>query len=736
MMRALHKYVGLPMAALLLVLTLSGAALSIFPALEKAQTPASPQPRTSVATLVALLAANYSEIEQIRRAPSGQIIVYHFTDDVPGATIVDPATGQGVAPYELSPTRRWLKEFHRTLFLGDGGRLVAATGALAMLVLSASGLLLVARRMGGWRRFFAPVRGTASARLHVQVGRLAAVGLLVASATALYMVLGTFELLPRDPASPPFPTEVSGETGANPAEMPALAETPLDQLRSLTFPYAGDPTDVFTLTTDRGTGHIDQGTGRMLNWENAGTWQKIAEFVYLLHTGQGAWAWGLILGAMVLGGSALTVTGVILWWRARRARPALPKGTVAAGRADTVILVGSEGGSTWGFAGTLTKGLMAHGHMVHVAPMSRFDPARYAAAEQIVVLAATYGDGEAPASAKGFLDRLEALEQPPRAKLAVLGFGDRQFPAYCAFARQVAERAGQKGWEQLVEFDTVDRQSPQDFARWGHALGRALGHDLELAHLPAQPRTHRLRLISRRDYGREVQAPTAILRFALPRVGLLDRLRGRGWPRFEPGDLLGIVPRGSDVARFYSLASGTRDGFVEICVRKHPHGLCSGQLFDLETGDEIHAFIRPNPEFRPVGKRKPTILIGAGTGIGPLAGFARANRGRPMYLYFGIRHPDSDFLYDREIRDWQSRGKLSEVRTAASRSGKAAYVQDLLREDGARLAELVRNGAQILVCGGRDMAAGVAQAMEEVLTPHGLEPALLKAEGRYLEDVY
>ena len=735
MTRALHKYFGLVAATLLLVLTLSGVALSVIPALEKAQAPALVEPELSVAALVARIAGNYPGVEQIKRAPSGRITAYYFADGNAGAVVVDPATGQGTGDYEFSPIVRWLKNLHRSLLLDDDGRLTAAAGALAMLVLSISGLFLVTRRMGGWRRFFAPARGTLAARLHVDTGRFAMVGLIIAPATAIFMTLGTFDILPQDTANPPFLAEVSGEIGGDPVAMPALVDTPVSQLRSLTFPYAGDPTDVFTLTTNQGEGFIDQGTGVMLAWQDAGAWQKMNEFIYLLHTGQGAWAWGLLLGLMVLGAPILTVTGVILWWLARRARPALPKGVPAA-RADTVILVGSEGGSTWGFAGTLMEGLMAHGHKVHTAPMSGFDPARYTQARQIIVLAATCGDGAAPASARGFIDKIAALEQPPRAKLAVLGFGDRQFPAYCAFARQVAAQAMEKGWVQLLELDTVDRQSPQDFARWGHALGAALGHALELAHVPVQPRTHRLKLISRRDYGQEVQAPTVILRFALPRAGLLDRLRGRGLKRFEAGDLLGIVPEGSRVARLYSLASGTRDGFVEICVRKHPHGLCSGQLFDLETGDEIEAFIRPNPEFRPVSNRKPLILIGAGTGIGPLAGFARANRTRPMHLYFGIRHPDSDFLYDQEIRDWQAEGKLSAVKIAASRIQNAAYVQDLLRSNPTGLVRLIEDGAQILVCGGRDMAAGVARALQEVLAPHGLEPALLKAEGRYLEDVY
>ncbi len=104
-----------------------------------------------------------------------------------------------------------------------------------------------------------------------------------------------------------------------------------------------------------------------------------------------------------------------------------------------------------------------------MAPMSAFDPARYPKAERFLILAATYGEGDAPASARGFLDRLARMA--PTAPLAVLGFGDRSFPAFCAYAAEVEAAARAKGWATLLPLDTVDRQSPQDFARWGRALG-------------------------------------------------------------------------------------------------------------------------------------------------------------------------------------------------------------------------------------------------------------------------
>jgi sulfite reductase (NADPH) flavoprotein alpha-component len=214
-------------------------------------------------------------------------------------------------------------------------------------------------------------------------------------------------------------------------------------------------------------------------------------------------------------------------------------------------------------------------------------------------------------------------------------------------------------------------------------------------------------------------------------------LLGGGFAWFQAGDLIGILPEGGAVPRLYSLASGRRDGFIEIVVKKHPGGLCSSQLTALEPGETVAAFLRRNPGFRPGRSRAPLILIGAGTGIGPLAGFVRGNtRGRPIHLFFGMRHPDSDFFYGEEMPGWQDEGRLTRLVTAVSRGARPHYVQHALRSEAAHVAELIRNGARVMVCGGRDMAAGVADALAEILAPAGLTPAVLKAEGRYVEDLY
>jgi sulfite reductase (NADPH) flavoprotein alpha-component len=199
---------------------------------------------------------------------------------------------------------------------------------------------------------------------------------------------------------------------------------------------------------------------------------------------------------------------------------------------------------------------------------------------------------------------------------------------------------------------------------------------------------------------------------------------------------LGIVPPGSDLPRLYSLASSRKDGFVEIAVRKMPGGLCSGWLNEMEPGTRVNAFVRQNLAFRPQAKG-PVILVAAGTGVGPMVGFLRGMRdGRGAELYFGARDPGSDFLYQEVLAEDVRQGRLARLNTAFSRVKDRAYVQDRLRADAVHLADQIRRGGQILVCGSIAMARSVAIEVEEALAPLGLSVAGLRAEGRYLEDVY
>ncbi|SFO74694.1 sulfite reductase (NADPH) flavoprotein alpha-component [Cohaesibacter marisflavi] len=737
MQQLIHKITGLFLMPLVLVIAISGSALSIFPVLEQTRQSSDPARNLSVAALADAVKQSHPGTSQIVRHASGQIVAYYFENGNSGADLINPTTGESLGAYQPSQTRIWLTDLHRSLFLGDGGRMTAGLGAAVMLLICVSGLIMLKRRMGDWRQLFGPIRGTLSQRFHLELARMAILGLSLSAVTGLYMTAATFGFAPDGSGSDMAFPAVNGSPPAPIISLEGLQNVPVIQLRELTFPYNGDASDAFTLTTANGSGYVDQATGALLAYTPNSSAKQIYEFIYMLHTGDGLAPLALLLGFASLGVPAMGATGALIWWKKRQSKPRISNNTKSQD-ADAVVLVGSEGNSTWGFARSLHDGLSRAGLRVHTAKMN--DMAKiYPNANQIYVLTATYGDGEAPASANNFMTRLDAYEGNKDVPVAILGFGDKQFSQFCQFAFRVGERFTRNGWHQFMPLATINRQSVQEFNHWNDALSQNLGITLELDPVQIDVKRHKLRLVSRADYGQDVQAPTSVFRFEIANdtKSRISRLMGGSLPAFEPGDLLAITPEGDKVPRYYSLASGRKNGFVEICVRNVPGGLCSEQLHGLKTGDTIEASFQANPGFRLEASKAPVILIGAGAGIAPLVGFIRNNRRkRPMRLYFGARHPRSDFLYRRELGEWHKAGFLHSLKVAFSRAQQRLYVQDRLRQDAAELAALVLDGAQIMVCGGRGMAKGIEETLTDILQTTGIELTDLRKEGRYVEDVF
>jgi sulfite reductase (NADPH) flavoprotein alpha-component len=732
--KAIHRWLGLTIGTLAVLLGITGALLAIDPVQQAWEAPAA-MGDLPVATLVEHVTRSVPGAEEIRRLPSGAIVVFSFAGDQPQASYVDPTDGQVRGAWQASALPRWVKNLHRSLLLGDAGRWGAAGIALAMGLLCVSALVLLLRRMGGWRRLAARVRGSLAQRIHVVTGRVVLAILCLTSLTALTMSASTLGLVALDTRTDPEVVSlVTGKPDLPGAQLATLQSLAVKDLRKLTFPGATDPEDAWKVAAAQGQGWIDRYSGQMLAWQDATLAQRVYDLAVVLHTGEAAWPWAVVLG--LVGASVLLfwLSGVVIWWQARRQAPHITGNTPLA-QADVLIFVASEGGSTWGFAQTLQDALSQGGHRVHTSALENF--LTTAATRQVFVLAATYGEGQAPAHASQALAHIAKLKASA-VPVTVLGFGDRQFPAFCAFAKALDQTLRAQGWPALLPLECIHQQSGQQFARWGVALAQALGEHLVLEHVPRVPPTVALTLMARQDYSGVTGQATAILRFAWPAQGPGARLRGLGLARFAAGDLVGIVPPGSAVPRYYSLASGWEDGFLEICVRQMPDGLCSTHLLGLQKRDSITAFIRPNPGFALPRTRRPVLLIGAGTGVAPLAGFIRRNdRRSPMHLYFGGRDPARDFYFGPEIQRWLGEGRLATLQTVFSRvPDGGGYVQDALRRDAERVRSLVAQGAIVRVCGSRAMAQGVAEALDMVLAPLQLSVSMLKAKERYAEDVF
>ncbi|MGB4856337.1 MAG: PepSY-associated TM helix domain-containing protein, partial [Candidatus Dechloromonas phosphoritropha] len=301
-------------AVLAVVLAISGAILSLDPALERWGSTIPANGQINVATLAGRVAQHYPGAEQIQRSPSGSVIVYYNQDGQTGVDRVDPQTGRGIVPHAVSPFSRWTKSLHRSWLLDTPGRVASGLIALAMLVLSVSGSVLLVRRLGGWRHLADSLRGNFIQRWHTQVGRVVVLGLLLSALTGLYMSAATFALISDGMQDEPdFPSAVAGGPAAPVTALSALVATDLNNLRELVYPSPGDSSGVYSLATDQGEGYVDPSSGALLSYQPYGGFRQAYELIYKLHTGEGLWWLALLLGLCALSVPLLSATGAVTW---------------------------------------------------------------------------------------------------------------------------------------------------------------------------------------------------------------------------------------------------------------------------------------------------------------------------------------------------------------------------------------------------------------------------------------
>ncbi|MFI0817108.1 molybdopterin-dependent oxidoreductase [Streptomyces sp. NPDC021098] len=180
-------------------------------------------------------------------------------------------------------------------------------------------------------------------------------------------------------------------------------------------------------------------------------------------------------------------------------------------------------------------------------------------------------------------------------------------------------------------------------------------------------------------------------------------------------------------------------------------GVASTHLADAATDRPVPVFVQRAPAFRPpADPTTPMVMVGPGTGVAPFVGFLEERRARgataPNWLFFGEQRRATDFYYEDELDQLRRHGTLTRLDTAFSRDQRAkVYVQDRMREHGARLWSWLQDGAHFYVCGDATrMAKDVDRALRDIAVAHGgldedaaeVYVKQLAADKRYARDVY
>ncbi|MDM0028067.1 benzoyl-CoA 2,3-epoxidase subunit BoxA [Variovorax saccharolyticus] len=235
------------------------------------------------------------------------------------------------------------------------------------------------------------------------------------------------------------------------------------------------------------------------------------------------------------------------------------------------------------------------------------------------------------------------------------------------------------------------------------------------------------------------------------------------------GQSIGIIPPGTDAngkahfARQYSIASprnGERPGYNNISLTvkrvledhqgKPVRGVASNYVCDLKVGDKVQvigpfgsSFLMPNHP------KSHIVMICTGTGSAPMRAMTEWRRrlrksgkfeGGKLMLFFGAR-TQQELPYFGPLQTLPK--DFIDINFAFSRTQgqPKRYVQDLMRERAADLAELLKDGqTHFYVCGLKSMEEGVVLALRDVATEAGLDwdtvGAGLKREGRLHLETY
>jgi sulfite reductase (NADPH) flavoprotein alpha-component len=166
---------------------------------------------------------------------------------------------------------------------------------------------------------------------------------------------------------------------------------------------------------------------------------------------QRAWLAGFLAGLDASGATVMPHP-------ATPARPAEP----------LTIVYASESGNSEKLAGDLAKTARKNGLRPTVIDMADLELSALASAKRLVVIAATWGEGEPPARAmraynelmSGGAPRLEGVE------FGVLALGDTAYAEFCAIGRTIDERLAALGGKRVVDRVDCDLDFAEPAARW------------------------------------------------------------------------------------------------------------------------------------------------------------------------------------------------------------------------------------------------------------------------------
>ncbi|MBA4501735.1 PepSY domain-containing protein [Marinobacterium marinum] len=443
---------------------------------------------------------------------------------------------------------------------------------------------------------------------------------------------------------------------------------------------------------------------------------------------EGLWAgwvsgvFNILTGGLVAG---LTLTGGLSWLRRQRAAGARQT------QADAQVLVvfASQTGTGQGLAAATAAALQRAGIAADQGAITAFGPADWQRYRQVLVIASTTGEGELPDMARSWVKHLKTAALKG-AGFSLLALGDRRYVNFCAGGCQLRQALLEAGAVEQLPMHEVDGDPAADWNQWLQKLSEHHGWTLAAERLTVQRQRCQARLVERvrLDLPMDEHSPQSYsLILEVPES-----------TTFAPGDLFQFQPRAGAEPRTYSVGSAAdvSPGRVRLTVGLLKYtddqgdevlGLGSGELcLRWPLGETREVELVAHPGFNPpANTRQPLIMVATGCGIAPFIGFLETREAAgdtgPVWLLFGNRYHEGDYLYREQIQSLAERQVITDLDTVFSRDGGTQrYITERLEQEGDKLLDWMAQGAVLYICGrASTLGKGIDRLLLNLLQKRG-----------------
>lgn len=720
--RTVHLFLAIIISLFLIVVSITGAILSADTVINKTKYNYKVEnfEELHLAETISNLKKQYPEITEISIDHNQFVELQGISEEGEEIkAIINPNDGKILGqPLKESNFIKEVKSLHRSLFLHEEGRFLVGLVSFFLFLITITGIMMIIK-MKGIRKFFSKIPNDFFSQwFHIGAGRWLLIPILILSITGTYLFAKRFKLIPEQKEIITQNENKNTENQVETKDFPIFRNTKLSEVKKVEFPFIeDDPEESFILKLKDRELEINAFSGEITKEKLYPSTQIWADINLNLHTGQTNAIWAAILGISSLGILGFIYTGFAITWR--RLKSTQLKNKFSATNAEIILLVGSENGTTMGFAKQIHKQLLEAGKSVFITYLNKYQP--FSNAKKIIIFTSTYGEGDAPTNAEKFEKLLHKFPQPNMVDYSVVGFGSKSYAHFCGYAIKVDSLLKDQTWtRELVPIHTINDRSPEEFIHWiqdfSEKSGITLSQNSEM-------------------YQQKIEG---LSKFKVIKKSPLDEKNETFSITLQPenkefssGDILAIYPENNHKERQYSI--GKIGDNIQLFVKLHPFGLGSQFLYHLEIGQSISAKILANTHFHFPKNAKKVVMIANGTGIAPFLGMMD-EKSVEKHLYCGFRYPTEA---TQEFINIAKNQGLSTFKIGYSKGENPKYVMDLILEDEAFFTELLNENGVIMICGAIAMQKNVEQILATICDKNGLKTIeQLKKEGKILTDCY